>query len=204
MLWGRNVNKDSPIPGGLSLSSVISSITRCPRQVPLRPFTLDSQVNLAKTTPRQWRWRSQMNRSCCRPTKHLGWPSKGGWCWPVFPSFRPSPFFLRLPSNSFPDIGSVGRIEKKKPTKKNHKKSRNSRPLYPRTTLKVNIHIFGLTKCTIYCENCSCFCSCFSLCCLLCSFFRLKELFQVKNGVTTSLLFFFFLKMPKIWSVGRR
>ena len=37
---------------------------------------------------------------------------------------------------------------------------------------------------------------------LLCSFFRLKELFQVKNGVTTSLLFFFFLKMPKIW-VGR-
>ena len=37
---------------------------------------------------------------------------------------------------------------------------------------------------------------------LLCSFFRLKELFQVKNGLTTSLLFFFFLKMPKIW-VGR-
>ena len=27
---------------------------------------------------------------------------------------------------------------------------------------------------------------------LLCSFFRLKELFQVKNGVTTSLLFSFF------------
>ena len=26
---------------------------------------------------------------------------------------------------------------------------------------------------------------------LLCSFFRLKELFQVKNGVTTTLLFFF-------------
>ena len=35
---------------------------------------------------------------------------------------------------------------------------------------------------------------------LLCSFFRLKELFQVKNGLTTLLLFF--LKMPKIW-VGR-
>ena len=30
--------------------------------------------------------------------------------------------------------------------------------------------------------------------------FRLKELFQEKNGLTTSLLFF--LKMPKIW-VGR-
>ena len=39
---------------------------------------------------------------------------------------------------------------------------------------------------------------------LPCSFFRLKELFQVKKGVTTSFLFFvfFFLKMPKIW-VGR-
>ena len=32
---------------------------------------------------------------------------------------------------------------------------------------------------------------------LLCSFFRLKELFQVKNGLTTSFLFF--LKMPNIW-----
>ena len=32
---------------------------------------------------------------------------------------------------------------------------------------------------------------------LLCSFFRLKELFQVKNGLTMLLLFF--LKMPKIW-----
>ena len=36
---------------------------------------------------------------------------------------------------------------------------------------------------------------------LLCSFFRLKELFQVKNGLTKSLVFFL-LKMPKIW-VGR-
>ena len=43
----------------------------------------------------------------------------------------------------------------------------------------------------------------FSSLVLLCSFFRLKELFQVKNGVTTSLLFFFFFfLMPKIW-VGR-
>ena len=31
---------------------------------------------------------------------------------------------------------------------------------------------------------------------------RLKELFQLKNGLTTSLLVFFFWKMPKIW-VGR-
>ena len=34
---------------------------------------------------------------------------------------------------------------------------------------------------------------------LLRSLFRLKELFQVKNGLTTELLFFFFFKMPKIW-----
>ena len=39
---------------------------------------------------------------------------------------------------------------------------------------------------------------------LLCSFFRLKELFQVKNGLTMSLhFFFFFWKIPKIW-VGRK
>ena len=37
---------------------------------------------------------------------------------------------------------------------------------------------------------------------LLCSVFRLKELFQLKNGLTTSLLFSFFSEMPKIW-VGR-
>ena len=36
---------------------------------------------------------------------------------------------------------------------------------------------------------------------LLCPFFRLKGLFQVKNAVTTSLLFFL-LKVPKI-RVGR-
>ena len=36
---------------------------------------------------------------------------------------------------------------------------------------------------------------------LLCSFFRLKELFQVTNAITTSLLFFL-LKMPKIWVGG--
>ena len=42
----KNVNKDWPIPGGLSLSSAISSITRRPRPVQLRPFTLNSQVHL--------------------------------------------------------------------------------------------------------------------------------------------------------------
>ena len=72
--------------------------------------------------------------------------------------------FFCLASNAFPDIGSVGRIEKKN-LKKILKESRNRRPWYPKMTLKVNIHIFGLTKWTIYCKNRSCFCSCFSLCC---------------------------------------
>ena len=63
----------------------------------------------------------------------------------VFEKFlRHPPFFFRLASNALPDIGSVARKKKKY-----HKKSRNSRPWYPRTTLKVNIHIFGLTKYTI-------------------------------------------------------
>ena len=80
--------------------------------------------------------------------------------------------------------------------KKNHKKSRKRRPWYPRMTLEVNIYILGLTKCTIYCKKLFLFSSML----FLCSFFRLKELFQVKNGLTTSLLLV--LKMLKIW-VGR-
>ena len=38
---------------------------------------------------------------------------------------------------------SVG-LKKKKTLKKNHKKSRNRRPGYPGTTLKVDFHIIGL------------------------------------------------------------
>ena len=33
---------------------------------------------------------------------------------------------------------------------------------------------------------------------LLCSFFRIKELFQVKNDLITSLLFFFFENAKKL------
>ena len=77
----------------------------------------------------------------------------------------PSPLLSRLASNAFPDFGSVGRIKKK-----NQKKSRNRRPWYPKITLKVDIYIFGLTKCTIYCKKCSCFCSCFALCCYYAQF----------------------------------
>ena len=61
----------------------------------------------------------------------------------------------------------IGWIEKKN-VKKNHKKSRNRRPWYPRTTSKVNIQTFGWTKCTMcamYCKKFQCFCSCFSLFC---------------------------------------
>ena len=80
-------------------------------------------------------------------------------------------FFFRLASNAFPDIGSVSRIE----------------------------YVFGLIKCTIYCKKIFLFLFLFFFMLLLCSFSRLKELFQVKNGLTMLLLFF---KMPKIW-VGR-
>ena len=82
----------------------------------------------------------------------------------------------------------LGRSDSKKKTyKKNHKKFRNRRPWYPGTTLKVNFHIIGLTKCTI----CRKKCSCFSLCFYYDHFSdRFKELFQVKSGLTTSLLFF--------------
>ena len=91
------------------------------------------------------------------------------------------------------DIGSVGRsVGLKKNLKKNHKKSRNRWPWSTWMTLKVYIYIFGLTKCTIYCKKTFLFLFLFFCMLLLCSFFRLKELFQVKNGLTTSLLFVFF------------
>ena len=109
------------------------------------------------------------------------------------------PFFFVQRRMRFLILGRSVEL-KKKPTK-NQERSRNRRPWYPRMTLKVNIYMFGLTKCTIYCKKCSYFCSCFSLHCILCSFFRLKELFQVKNALTTSLLLLLlFLKMPKIWA----
>ena len=95
---------------------------------------------------------------------------------------------------------SVGRIEPpqkklQKNLQRNHKKHWNGRPWYPRNTLKVNINIFGLKNTQFLFLFLS-----FSML-LICSFFRLQELFQVKNGSTTTLLFFFW-KMPKIW-VGR-
>ena len=68
-------------------------------------------------------------------------------------------------------------------------------------TLKINIHIFGLTKYTIYRKNDPGFVPVFLTMLLLCSFLKLKELFQVKNGLT-KLLLFFCLKIAKIW-VGR-
>ena len=42
----------------------------------------------------------------------------------------------------------------------------------------------------MYCKKMFLFLFLFSSMLLLCSFFRLKELFQVKNGSTTLLLFF--------------
>ena len=46
-------------------------------------------------------------------------------------------FFFRVASNAFPDIGSVGRIEKK--TKKNHKKSRNKAKFRRRASAVPNL-----------------------------------------------------------------
>ena len=56
-------------------------------------------------------------------------------------------------------------------------------------TLIVNIYVFWLTKCTIYYKKCSCCCFFFLSMLLLCSFFRLKELFNLKNDLDTSSLF---------------
>ena len=95
---------------------------------------------------------------------------------------------FRFASNVFPDLGRSVRLKIKRRKKKN-KKSQNRKPWYSRMTLKVNIYIFGLTKSTIHCKKVPVFVPVFSML-LLCSFSRLKELFQVKNGLTMLLLFF--------------
>ena len=78
---------------------------------------------------------------------------------------------------------SVGRIEKKK----NHKKSQNRRLWYPRTTLKVNIHIhlFGLEN-TQYTPQCVPV----FLYAVTMLIFQIKRIISSKNGLTMSLLFF--------------
>ena len=86
--------------------------------------------------------------------------------------------------------------------KKNHTKSRNRRPWYPRMTLKVNIHIFGLTKCTIYCKNVLVFVPVF-LYTVTMLISQIKRIISSENGLTTSLLFFLG-KCQKSGSVGRR
>ena len=108
---------------------------------------------------------------------------------------RTIPFFFRLASNALTDVGSVG-LKKKRKLKKITSSLGIGGPGTPGVTLKVNIHILGLTKCTIYCNKKKfLFCFLFFSMLLLCSCFRLKELFQVKNSLTTSLL-------AKTW-VGR-
>ena len=82
---------------------------------------------------------------------------------------------------------------KKKPKKQNHKKCRNRRPWYPRTMLKVNVHIFGLTKYTIYCKNVYVFVPVF-LYAVTTLIFQIKRIISSEkwfNYVVT-----FFLKMP--------
>ena len=66
------------------------------------------------------------------------------------------------------------------------------------TTVKVNIHIFGLTKCTIYCKNVPVFVPVF-----LYAFTML--IFQIERIISSETWFnyvvtFLFLKMLKIWA----
>ena len=60
------------------------------------------------------------------------------WAFTRFPYYllffpiRPSPpFFFRLASNAFPDVGTVSRIEKKKPKKKHTRSLRIGGPCTP-------------------------------------------------------------------------
>ena len=93
-------------------------------------------------------------------------------------------------SNAFSDFGSVGRIEKKK---KNSKEVSEYLALVSQDdVIKVDIHLIWINKMDNILYNMLMFLFLLFSVLLLCSFFRLKELFQVKNGLTTSLSFFLF------------
>ena len=82
---------------------------------------------------------------------------------------------FRLASNAFADIWSVGlRSDWKKQTKQKSQEVSEQEALVPHDDVML----------------------------LLRSFFKIKKLFQVKNGSTTSFLFFSFWKCLKLW-VGR-
>ena len=81
----------------------------------------------------------------------------------------------------FPDVRSVGRIEKKKSQE-----------------VEVNICILGLTKYTVYCKSVLVFVPVLLYAVTICSFFQIKRIISSEKSVT----FFGFWKMPKIL-VGR-
>ena len=99
-------------------------------------------------------------------------------------------------SNAFSDFGSVGRsvgLKKKKKLKKNSQEASEYLALVSQDdVIKVDIHIIWINKMDNILYNMFMFLFLLFSVLLLCSFFRLKELFHVKNGLTTSLLFFLF------------
>ena len=103
-------------------------------------------------------------------------------------------FFFVQRRMRFLILGQSVRL-KKKNSKKNHMEPQNRRPCYPRMTFKVNIYIFGLTKCTIYCDkNVPVFVPVTVL------IFQIKRIISREKWfiyvVTSS---FIFLKVSKIW-----
>ena len=86
---------------------------------------------------------------------------------------------------------SIGLKKPKKKKKITRSKYRNRRPWYPRTTtLKSTLTYLDQQNAHYNVKNVPVFVPVCLYMLLICSFFRLKELFQVKNGLTTTLLFF--------------
>ena len=117
---------------------------------------------------------------------------------------RPSPFFSF--SAECVSWCWVNRLDwKKKKLKRNTRSLRIEGPGTPGWREKF-IHIFGLTKCTMYCEKCSCFCSCFFYAVTMLTF-QIKRIISRENGLTICRYFFFFFffgKCQKFGSIGRR
>ena len=109
-------------------------------------------------------------------------------------------FFFPLASNAFPDIGSVGQIEKKILKKKSQGVSEQE-ALLPQDDVKVNIYIFGLTNAQYTVKKCSCFCSCFLFSVLYTDtvlMFQIKRIISSEKWFNYVVTSFFFSEMPKI------
>ena len=117
----------------------------------------------------------------------------------LFLSLPPSfplghPFFFRLPSNAFPDTGSVGRIEKKNVKKKITRSLGIGGPGTPGRSQKLTFTYLDEKNAPHTVKNVPVF-----LYAVTMLIFQIKRIISCEKRLNYVVTFFFLLKMPKIW-----